>query len=74
MTPRLPTLSAKKTIRALKKAGFSVTGQKGSHIYLGNSDGRYTTVPNHAGDISRGLLFSILDQAGLTPEEFHKLL
>jgi predicted RNA binding protein YcfA (HicA-like mRNA interferase family) len=73
---KLPALSARKVIRALRKAGFVVVAQRGSHIRLnGERDGRVhvVIVPNHA-DIAPGTLVSILRQAGLTREEFDALL
>jgi len=45
--------------------------QKGSHIYL--TDGKHKiTVPRHQ-TIKRGTLLSILQQAGLSREEFLEL-
>jgi predicted RNA binding protein YcfA (HicA-like mRNA interferase family) len=76
---RLPILSSRKVVRALKKAGFSpapVRG-KGSHIalYKIDDDGRklLVIVPRTKG-IPRGTLRAIIDQAGLTREQFLKLL
>lgn len=72
--PRLPSISSRTTIAALKKAGFEVTGQKGSHIKLLNAQGVKVVVPNHSGDIKRPLLKSILKDAGLGEDEFRKFL
>ncbi|MBM5806019.1 MAG: type II toxin-antitoxin system HicA family toxin [Candidatus Verstraetearchaeota archaeon] len=59
-------------IKSLHRAGFQVAGQRGSHIYL--TDGRHKlTVPRHD-QIKRGTLHSIILQAGLTSEEFLRLL
>jgi len=67
----LPTLSWRKIIKALNKAGFKIVHQKGSHIYL--TDGkRKVTVPRHE-SVKKGTLLSIIVQAGLTKEEFLKL-
>ncbi|MCB2213355.1 type II toxin-antitoxin system HicA family toxin [bacterium] len=74
MTPRFPTLTPRKMVKALKKAGFREHSQKGSHLYLRHSDGRWTTVPMHARDLKRGLMFSILEQADINPDDFLKLL
>jgi predicted RNA binding protein YcfA (HicA-like mRNA interferase family) len=64
-----------KVIKALKKAGFKRLRQKGSHLILGHNDGRVTVVPMHKGeDIGRGLLRKIIKDAGLSREEFIKLL
>lgn len=64
--------SAKQTINALRRAGFVIVSQKGSHIKLrGISKGKLHTVivPNHK-EIPRGTFSSILDQAELTQQEF----
>ncbi len=59
---------------ALQKAGFYVSRQKGSHITLRRDDpkGR-VTVPNHKA-IKPGMLRRIINDAGLTVEEFIELL
>lgn len=58
---RLPSLTGKKLIGALRHLGFEVTRIKGSHHYLRHPDGRATVVPVHAGEIiGRGLLAKIL--------------
>ena len=69
-------LRAVAIVKVLLKAGFRIIRQKGSHIHLRHiSDTtRHATVPNHPKDISRKNLASILKQAGLTVEEFLKLL
>ena len=77
MSGRLPALKADEVIRALRKAGFDVVRVKGSHHILRhrNDASRTTVVPSHAGrDIKRGLLHKIIDDAGLTIDEFAALL
>ena len=74
---RLPTLKSREVIRALEKAGFVVTRSKGSHHRRVHSDdaARATTVSVHKGkDIPRGTLADIIEQAGLTVDEFLELL
>jgi predicted RNA binding protein YcfA (HicA-like mRNA interferase family) len=72
---RLPTLTAQKIIRALKKAGFVLVRQRGSHYQMKHPERlQRTLIPVHGGDIGRGLLKHILKQAWLTEEEFSKLL
>lgn len=61
-----------KLTKALKKAGYLPTGQSGSHIVL-RKDGRRIIVPRHD-PIGKGLLMEIIAEAGLTKEEFLKLL
>jgi predicted RNA binding protein YcfA (HicA-like mRNA interferase family) len=68
----LPSVSWSKVIKALTKAGFKIVSQKGSHIFL--SDGKHKlTVPRHD-PIKKGTLLAIIQQAGLTREEFLKLI
>ena len=73
---RLPTLSARKVIKALQRGGFYVDHTTGSHYRLKHQDDptRSTVVPFHTRDIKRPLLRAILDQAALTTEEFLELL
>ncbi len=63
----LPMLKADIVIKSLKKHGFVVVRQKGSHVRLRHEDGRVTSVPNHPGqDIGKGLLRKILRDTELT--------
>ncbi|MEK6544519.1 MAG: type II toxin-antitoxin system HicA family toxin [Elusimicrobiota bacterium] len=76
---RLPSLSSKQIIRALHQAGFNEAPDrgKGSHRAFFKQDmtGKtWLTVVPQGKDIPRGTIMSILDQAGLTREEFLKLL
>ena len=76
MTGRLPTLNARKIIQALKRAGFEEVRQhRSSHLFLANrTTNLETCVPIHGGDVGRSLVRAIVRQAGLTEEEFAKLL
>jgi predicted RNA binding protein YcfA (HicA-like mRNA interferase family) len=73
----VPLIKAKDVIRALERAGFVVVRVKGSHHRLVKADDprRATTVPVHGSrDLPRGTLRDIIDQAGLTTDEFIELL
>jgi len=62
-------------IRALERAGFQIQRQKGSHLTRRHPEKRVTTVvPVHPCDMKRPLLRMIMAQAGLTEEEFLRLL
>ena len=77
MTRRLPSLKSRDVIRALQRAGFSVTRTAGSHCRLVHDvdSPRQVTVPVHSGkDLKRGTIQGILRQAGLTAEEFNAFL
>lgn len=69
---KLPLLSWRELIKALRKVGFVPVRQKGSHIILTKGD-RVVPVPRHA-QIKKGLLVEIIAEAGLTRDEFLKLL
>ena len=72
---RLPRVTAREIIAALRRAGFGVAKIKGSHHFLRHPDGRGTVVPVHAGEtIGPGLLAAILRDCELTREEFAALL
>ncbi|MCS6918987.1 MAG: type II toxin-antitoxin system HicA family toxin [Fimbriimonadales bacterium] len=68
---RLPALKPEEVIRKLKRFGFSVDRITGSHYILRHEDGRIVVVPYHAGrDVKRGTLRSILQQAGISVDDF----
>ena len=68
----LSGLSYREIIRRLKQFGFTFDRQAaGSHeIWYSEATGRYTTIPNHSGDMPEGTLRAILQQAGISPDEF----
>ena len=72
---KLPLISGKETVKALARLGYSIDHQTGSHIILRQQQEphRRLTVPNHK-EIAKGALRAIIRQAGLTVEEFTKLL
>ena len=77
MSRRLPSLNARRVIRALERAGFFVERSSGSHHFLVHRTDprRRVTVAYHgARDIPRATLRNILRQAQLTVEEFLALL
>ncbi|MFZ0888198.1 MAG: type II toxin-antitoxin system HicA family toxin [Candidatus Binataceae bacterium] len=73
--PRLPVCTPTDVIRALNRAGFFLDHSTGSHRYFRHpTRPGIVTVPFHRRDLKRGTLKSILDQAGLSTDEFIKLL
>ncbi|MXZ34084.1 MAG: addiction module toxin, HicA family [Acidobacteria bacterium] len=71
----LPALTPKQVIRALKKAGFFVHHQRGSHAILKHPQRpQRVTVTVHNRDLKRRTLSSIIKQSGLTRDEFVKRL
>jgi predicted RNA binding protein YcfA (HicA-like mRNA interferase family) len=71
---RLSGYKYRDIINILKKFGFEFYRQAaGSHeIWYNSTTNRYTTVPNHTGDMPEGTLKAILTQAGIEVEEFIK--
>jgi predicted RNA binding protein YcfA (HicA-like mRNA interferase family) len=69
---RLSGFRYREIIRRLKQFGFTFDRQAaGSHeIWYSEATGRYTTIPNHSGDMPEGTLRAILQQAGISPDEF----
>ena len=67
-------LSGEEVVKALQKAGFYFKRQKGSHIVLRrDSPFAQVVVPDHK-SVDTGTLANILDEAGLSVEEFIKLI
>ena len=73
MAGKLPVLKPKQAIKALERGGFYVHHTTGSH-YILKKDNLRVTVPYHNKDLKPGTLRSIIEQAGLTVEEFSELL
>ncbi|MEK7499041.1 MAG: type II toxin-antitoxin system HicA family toxin [Patescibacteria group bacterium] len=72
---RLPSLKPRDVVRALKQIGFEEQRQTGSHLIMVHRQKRkIIPVPIHAREMKRGLLTSIIKQAGLTQTEFIDLL
>lgn len=67
-----PLLSWREVVKALRKEGFQIAKQKGSHLILVKNE-RIVPVPKHE-QIKKGLLIAIMEEEGLTQEEFQKLL
>ena len=76
---KFPVVSSKEVIHALKRAGFKYAPKrgKGSHIAMMTTQGylnpRLVIVPERK-NLPKGTLRAILEQAGLTKDEFIKLM
>jgi predicted RNA binding protein YcfA (HicA-like mRNA interferase family) len=69
--PKLPGIPHLQAVRALEKAGFKVV-REGRHIVM--SDSRHIlTIPRH-NPVNAFTMGGIVVDAGLTIEEFRKLL
>lgn len=72
---RLSGFQYRSIVKILKNFGFEFYRQaSGSHeIWFNPITGRFTTIPNHSGDMPEGTLRAILKQAGIDISEFIKL-
>jgi predicted RNA binding protein YcfA (HicA-like mRNA interferase family) len=59
-------------VKALNRAGYRVVRQRGSHIFVAKDD-VVVPVPRHD-EIKRGTLMAIIAEAGMTKEEFLRLI
>jgi predicted RNA binding protein YcfA (HicA-like mRNA interferase family) len=69
---KLPDVSGPEARRALQRLGFVFKRQRGSHVILRRGN-RGCVVPMHR-EISRGTLRGVLEQAGVSVEEFLEAL
>jgi len=69
---RLAGFKYRDIVKILKKFGFEFLRQAaGSHeIWFNPTTNRYTTIPNHPGDMPEGTLRAILKQADIKPDDF----
>ncbi|HEX8598069.1 MAG TPA: type II toxin-antitoxin system HicA family toxin [Chloroflexia bacterium] len=71
--PSIGPISRAHLVRHLRQLGFEGPYSGGNHEFM-RRHGLRVRIPNqHRGDISRGLLLNILDQAGVTREEWEQL-
>jgi predicted RNA binding protein YcfA (HicA-like mRNA interferase family) len=71
---KLPSVSGKACIKALKKAGFYQKRQEGSHIILRRDEPfGQVVVPDHQ-ELAKGTLRAIIRDADLSVEAFIALL
>ncbi len=67
----LPVMRPRQVVAALRRAGFLVHHQTGSHVILKHAAGvRRVTVPMHARDLKTGTLRAIVREAGMSVDEF----
>ena len=72
--PKLPVLSAAQVCKILRRHGFLVVRQTGSHIIMRRqlpNHGITIPIPNHT-EIAKGTLKSIIEQSELPRSEFIK--
>ena len=69
--PRIPGVRFSQAVQALQRAGFRIIRQ-GKHVVMSNGQVRLT-IPRHT-TINAFTMGAIAADAGLTPDEFKKLL
>ena len=73
---KLPSVNSGDVLRVLQRVGWYVARIKGSHHILKNSNfpERRVTIPHPKKQIKRGTVASILTQAGMSEDEFLRIL
>lgn len=67
--------SSRQLIRVLEKEGWRLARTTGSHHLFRHADNPHVlSVPVHARDMKRGLLSDLIDDAGISRDDFLKLL
>jgi predicted RNA binding protein YcfA (HicA-like mRNA interferase family) len=69
---RLSGFKYREIVKILKNFGFVFYRQAaGSHeIWFNPNTKKFTTIPNHTGDMPEGTLRAIIKQADIEPEQF----
>jgi len=69
---RLSGFKYRRIVKRLKAFGFVFDRQasRSHEIWYNEQTNRYTTIPNHPGDMPEGTLRAILKQAGIELEDF----
>lgn len=72
---KLPVVSGRQAVKAMRKIGYDVDHQSGSHIALRQiaAPHRRLTIPDHK-ELAKGTLRAIVREAGLSVDEFRSLL
>lgn len=70
----MPSITPKKLLQFLKKKGFYISRQSGSHMILHHDEDntKRVTLPIHNKDLKPGTLSSILKQAGINKRDLTK--
>ena len=70
---RLPVISGDDIVKTVRKIGYVWDHTEGSHMILLHRSGRRLSVPRHK-ELGRVVLRSLIRDAGLSREEFTRLL
>jgi predicted RNA binding protein YcfA (HicA-like mRNA interferase family) len=69
----LPVCSGKQAVRAFERLGYAVVRQRGSHVIMKHESRSSLTVPLRS-TLKRGLLRTLISQAGFTVDDFKDVL
>ena len=70
MSQKHRQITGRELIAILRRHGFEIDRQSGSHVIMIHGDGRRVTVPVHAGKtLGKGLLRPIMNDARLTSDD-----
>jgi predicted RNA binding protein YcfA (HicA-like mRNA interferase family) len=72
---KLAAVSGSQAVKAFRKLGYELDEQHGSHLILRRSEAphRRLSIPNHT-ELAKGTLRTLIREAGLTVDEFTRLL
>lgn len=71
--PKLPRVSGKQAAKAFEKLGFVFRRMVGSHMIYKLPGKATLSIPDHK-ELDLGLLKHLINDAGITPDEFRQLL
>ncbi len=72
--PKFPIVDSKKLIKVLQSLNFTLDHSTGSHfIFYNSATKKRAVVPCHNKDIPKGTAVNILQEAGISKEDFKKL-
>ncbi|MEZ4588689.1 MAG: type II toxin-antitoxin system HicA family toxin [Gemmatimonadales bacterium] len=74
MSPRQPVVSGERLIKALRKEGWKVVRQRGSHARLKKAGRRHALDRSLHRQLRRGTLAGILRDADLSGDHLRRLL
>lgn len=71
--PKFPSFRPKDLEKILRKNGFTIKRQTGSHrIYYNSKSDRTAVIPFHSRELPQGTIRSIVKQSGLLEKTFLK--
>jgi len=71
---KLPVVKGDDAIRAFERVGFQFDHWRGRHAILYHPDGRHLSIPGGRKELKAGTLRTLIRKAGLTVDEFVRLL